>query len=400
MSERRRRLKRVYAHVRVHGLEASVEAREHGDEGLPVVLCDEGGHQVMSASPEAVSRGIRSGMTCWEAERLCPEVLVAEPDGEKYAYFWQRVLDICGDYTPDLRTESGHELSLDLTGTERLFGSAKQIAQEISNRLEAEVGVVVSAGIGSNRLVARLACDVAKPGQIVEVAPEKAAEFVGKLSVAVLPGVDAEWVQRLRDMGIRRAGELAILPVEAVERALGVWGRRLWKIAHGEDPDDQRKEALFGPEGSEAFSVQTELRPATEERDRVHSALRKAADGLARKLRRQGLVAQRVQVVVVFDDMRKVGARRTLGRATRSAEVIFGAARSLFDRMKLGGRLVRRVRIAAGRLAAGPRGGQLGLPLLQQEERRERLADYMDQVKDRFGEEAVTRGGALELADR
>jgi hypothetical protein len=58
------------------------------------------------------------------------------------------------------------------------------------------------------------------------------------------------------------------------------------------------------------------------------------------------------------------------------------------------------VRIAAGRLAAGPRGGQLCLPLLQQEERRERLADYMDQVKDRFGEGAVTRGGALELVDR
>ena len=397
MSERRRRLKRVYAHVRVHGLEASVEAREHGDKGLPVVLCDEGGHQVTSVSPEASSRGIRPGMTCWEAERLCPEVLVAEPDGEKYAYFWQRVVDICGDYTPDLRTESGHELSLDLTGTERLFGSAKQVAQEISNRLEAEVGVVVSAGIGPNRLVARLACDVAKPGQIVEVAPEKAVEFVGKLSIAVLPGVDAKWVQRLRDMGIRRAGELAILPVEEVERTLGSWGRRLWEIAHGEDLDEQRKSALFGPEGSEAFSTQAELRPATEERDRVHSALRRAADGLARKLRQQGLVAQRVQMVVVFNDMRKVGARRTLGRATRSPEVIFGAARSLFDRMKLGGRLVRRVRITADRLAVGPRGGQLGLPLLEQEGRRERLADYVDRVKDRYGEDAVRRANIAEL---
>jgi DNA polymerase-4 len=383
--------------VRVHGLEASVEAREHGDEGLPVVLCDEGGHQVMSVSPEAVSRGIRSGMTCWEAERLCPEVLVADPDGEKYAYFWQRVVDICGDYTPDLRTESGHELSLDLTGTERLFGPAKQIAQEICNRLEAELGVVVSVGIGVNRLVARLACDVAKPGQIVEVAPEKAAEFVGKLSIALLPGVDAEWVQRLGDMGIRRAGELAMLPAEQVERALGPWGRRLWEIAHGDDPDEQRKGALFGPEGSETFSAQAELRPATEERERVHSALRTAADGLARKLRQQGLVAQRVQVVVVFNDMRKVGARRTLGRATRSTEVVFGVARSLFDRMKLGGRLVRRVRIAAERLAPGPQGGQLGLPLMEDEGRRERLADYIDRAKDRYGEDAVRRASVAEL---
>ncbi len=79
--------------------------------------------------------------------------------------------------------------------------------------------------------------------------------------------------------------------------------------------------------------------------------------------------------------------------------MIFQAAGALFERMKLRGRLVRRVRIAADRLAPGPRGGQLGLPLLEQEQRRERLAERMNEVMDRYGEAAVRRGSAVALRD-
>jgi hypothetical protein len=98
--------------------------------------------------------------------------------------------------------------------------------------------------------------------------------------------------------------------------------------------------------------------------------------------------------------MRAVGARRTLGQATRSGEVIFRAAGALFERIQLARRLVRRVRIVVSRLAAGPQGGQMGLPILEQEHRRERLAERMNQVKDRFGEGAVRRASEFELERR
>lgn len=422
MAERvQKEFRRVYAHVRVYGLGAAVEAREHGGEGRPVVLLDESGQEVISVSRAAEGCGVEIGQSRWEAERACPGVLVAEPDEKKYAYFWQRVVDICGDYTPDLRVVGGEEksISLDLTGTERLFGPAKGIAREIGNRLRGEVGVSASIGIGPNRMVARLAAEAEntargtrktarsarkteRPARVLCVEQEGAARFIARLPISALPGVDRDWEQRLKDMGIRRAKDLAALPVEAVERALGERGRRLWEIARGEDPEARRDASpVFGggrmAERERGLSAQVEVRPATEERARIRAALRVAADELSRKLREHGLVAQQVRIAVVFSDMRKVEARRTLGRATRSSEVMFQAAGVLLDRMKLGARLVRRVRIIADRLTPGPHGGQLGLPLVEQEQRRERLAERVEQVKDRYGTQALRRGSALAL---
>jgi len=233
----------------------------------------------------------------------------------------------------------------------------------------------------------------------------RAARFVARLPISALPGVDGDWEKRLKDMGIRRAKDLAALPVEAVERAFGERGRWLWEIARGEDPEARRDASpAYGrlpmTQKEEGLSAQVEVRPATDERARIRAALRVAADELSRNLRQHGLVSQQVRIAVVFSDMRKVGARRTLGRATRSSEVMFQAAGILLDRMKLGTRLVRRVRIIADRLSPGPHGGQLGLPLAEQEQRRERLAERVDQVKDRYGDHALRRGSTLALGRR
>ena len=406
MGERSDQPRRVYAYVRVHELAASIEARERG--GRPVVIYGEGGQHVVSASPEAQRHGVRPGMTRWEAERLCPDVIAVAPDPEKYAYFRQRVVEIGEDYSPTVCDRAGGKLlpyvdiSLDLTGAELLFGPAKEIGLEIRNRLRAEVGVVASVGIGPNPVVAQLACESAKPGVVVEVKQEEAAGFVGRLPIGALPGVDDEWAQRLSDMGLRQAKDFAALPVEAVARAFGERGRMVWEMARGEEARSRTGGKSRSEEGrtEEALAAQVEVMPATEERVRVRAALRAAADDVSRMLRQQGQVARQVEVVIVFNDMRAVGARRTLGQATRSSEVIFRAAGALFERIQLAGRLVRRVRIVVSRLAAGPRGGQMGLPMLEQEQRRERLAERMNQVKDRFGEGAVRRASAFELTRR
>ena len=408
MGERSDQLRRVYACVRVHDLAASIEARERG--GQPVVIYGEGGQWVVSASPDAQRSRVRPGMTRWEAERRCPEVIAVAPDPEKYAYFQQRMVEICGDYSQLSKRRRGEEskeseqndLLLDLTGSEHLFGPAKAVALEIRNRLRAEVGVVASVGIGPSPVMAMLACKSAKPGAVVEVTSEKAAEFVGQLPIGALPGVDDEWAQRLSDMGIRQAKDFAALPVEAVARAFGERGRRVWEMARGEEARSRRGEKARSEEGrtEEALAAQAEVRPATDDRARVRAALRAAADDVARMLRQQGEVTRQIEVVVVFNDMRAVGARRTLGQATRSSEVIFRAAGALFERIQLAGRLVRRVRIVVSRLATGPHGGQMGLPMQEQEQRRERLAERMNQVKDRFGEGAVRRASAFELTRR
>jgi DNA polymerase-4 len=392
-----RKPSRIFAHLRFHGLEAAVEEREHDQ---PVILLDETGHLVASASPEALRGGVHVGLSRWEAEHVCPQLIIVTPDPDKYDYFWRRALDTCGDYSPTVRADKDRSIALDLTGTERLFGPAESIARELCNRLRAEIGVTISAGLGPNPTVARLASQLAKPDRILSVSSDEAPDFVGRLPVSLLPEVSPDRAERLADMGIRRAKDLALLPVEAVERAFGEWGRRLWETAQAKDPDERSgsASALRPARSRETLSAQTEIRPATDARDRIQAALRAAADELARKLRQSGQVAQQFTISIVFSDLRKVGARRTLGVTTRSPEVIFQATHFLFEKMKLGNRPVRRVRITATRLASGPHGGQLGLPLTDSDQRRTRLADHVDRVKDRFGETALTRASASSLA--
>jgi len=167
----------------------------------------------------------------------------------------------------------------------------------------------------------------------------------------------------------------------------------LWEVAQGGDPWEKSEvgTAPTRPWEKGVFSVQLDLRPPTEERERIRAALRAVTEDVGRRLRQRGQAAGQVKLTLVFRDMRKVGARRTLRQPAQSAEVLFQAVRALFERMKLNGRPVRRVRVTVAHLAVGPNGGQMGLPLLDQEVRRERLAEMVDRVKDRFGEASVKR---------
>jgi DNA polymerase-4 len=426
-----RAVSKVFACVRVPGLGVQIEEQRlsshtPGAAAKPVVLCDEAGHRVVSASPAALKRGVRPGLSRWEAARRCPGLLVSQPDPEKYHYFWRRLLDICGDYTPHLTVLkdpticplpeppqhsascSGEaEILLDLTGTERLFGPPDQTAHEIRNRLRADAGLLASVGLGPNPLVARLACELANLGDVAEVAPDQAPQFVGRLPIAMLPGVDLQRAQQLGMMGLRQAKDLAALPPDAVARAFGEWGRRLWEMAQGRPSPPLNASPLATTGASplattgatqsefDLVSAETDLHPATEDADRIHAALRATADQVARRLRRQGEVARQVSIELVFHDLRKVRARRTLRYSTRSPELLFHAARTLFQRMKLNGRLVRRVRLHTARLAPGPQGGQTALPLEDREPRRQRLAEMVERLRDRFGETAVTRGSVF-----
>jgi len=147
----------------------------------------------------------------------------------------------------------------------------------------------------------------------------------------------------------------------------------------------------------ESIWTQYDLHPPTEARERIAAAVRRVAEEAARKLRERGEVARQVWLELVFRDLRTVGARRTLPQATRSSEVIFQATRDLLGRIRLNGRLVRRMRVRLARLAVGPQGGQLALPLLEGEARRERLAEMVERVRDRFGKTALSRAGLLRV---
>lgn len=394
--------RRVFAHITVPDLSAAVEAREQGGRGRPVVLFEATGQRVLSASAAATRRGVQPGMSRWEAQRRCPRLIVATSDPGKYEYFWRRVVEICGDYSPQVHPDlQRHEASLDLTGTERLFGPARAVAQELRNRLRGEIGVEAAIGVGPNAMVARLASRVLRPGEVTEILPKDVNEFIGRLPIASLPGVESDWARWLSEMGLRLAKDLAALPADAVVRALGERGRRVWEIAQGHDPDERAgKLAGLAEAEEESVSSHVDLLPPTEDRAEIRAALRVSAEEVGRQLRGRGELARQVRIEIVFRDLRKIELRRTLQHATRSGEIFCQVARALFDHTRLSGRLVRRVKVRAMHLTLDKHGGQLALPLLEEDARRERLAEMVNQVKDRFGETALRRASSLRASAR
>lgn len=286
---------------------------------------------------------------------------------ERETRLWERVMEVCGDYTARLLPSSGGRgITLDLTDASRLLGSAKSLAQEVRNRLRGELGVEVAIGLGPSALVARLAARKARPGAMVEVTPRETGAFLARQPIAALPGVETEWARWLGEMGIKQLGDLAALSEESAERALGARGKRMWELLQGREPEGTAAPVESAEEP--VVSAQVGLRPATGERIRVRAALRLAAEQVAQQLQQRGETAAQVRVEVVFQDLRRVVLRRTLPRATQSRVLLFQVARALYDHAKLGRRLVRRVRVHAARLSLDERGRQLMLPLAEQAE--------------------------------
>jgi DNA polymerase-4 len=277
---------------------------------------------------------------------------------------WPQVVEICGDYSSRLLpSPGGRELSLDLTGLSHLLGPPKSLALEIRNRLRGELGIEAALGLGPTALVACLAAQQARPGEALEIAPRHASAFLGRTPVAALPGVDPDWARWLSEMGLRLTRDLASLSEEAVARAFGERGRRLWELAQGRDPVDRSPQPIFREADAPSVSAQVDLRPPSEERRRVRSALRIAAEEVARQLRHRGDAARQVRLEIVFEDLRRLSLRRTLPRATCSRETIAQAARALYDHARLGRRAVRRVRLSAACPTLSVPGRQLSLPL-------------------------------------
>lgn len=285
---------------------------------------------------------------------------------------WTQAREICSDYSSRVREAEGG-LTLDLTGTERLLGEPKAVARELRNRLRSEARLETSVGLGPSAAVARLASRVAASGQVLEIGASEVARFVGRLPVETLPGVDGEWARWLGEMGIRLASDLAGLSEETVTRTLGARGVTAWRAARGEDPDEVEAPSATPPAAADSAAGAVDFFPAAKERAEVRAALREAAQEVARQLQSQGKAARQVSLEIVFRDLRRAEVRRTLMLPASSARTIFAVASLLFDRTRLSGPQVRRVRVRAARLVPDARGGQLALPMTADQTARTRL---------------------------
>ena len=382
---------RTILHVDLDAFFASVEQRDNPElRGRPVIVGGLGGEDargvVSAASYEARVFGVHSAMSLRESFRRCPNGVFLPVDGRRYQEASRDVMAILRRFTPQVEPISIDEAFMDVTGSFALFGDGETIAREIKSAVRDEVGLTVSVGVGTTKLVAKIASDLRKPDGLVVVPQGEEAAFLAPLPIGRLWGVGEKTAAALADYSVRTIGDLARLAPDLLERRFGKHGSALVERARGMDSD------RVVHEGDPAKSVGHEhtFDVDTSDPEVIERTLLAMSDGVAGRLRSAAVRAATVTVKIRDSSFRTITRHRTLGEPTDMTEPIFRAALEL-ARPEVRGMRVRLLGVTASNL-----GEREQLALFGPEEPRRRQAiEAADKVRHRYGERAMTRARLL-----
>ncbi len=298
---------------------------------------------------------------------------------------------LLSEYTPIVEQISIDEAFLDLTGTETLHGPAPRVARLIQQRVLEELGLPCSLGVATNKLVAKIACGQGKPRGLIVVPPGEEAAYLAPLSIQTLWGVGEATGNRLRAMGIRTIGDLARWPEKASRDMLGESGISLQRAANGIDESPVNTER-------ERKSYSHEQTFASDETDetRIKRTLLRMADRLTEQMRHDGVLAGTVRLKLRNRQFDTFTRQMRLKQPTDQTNDIFQAAATLlassWDHSAL-----RLVGVAVTELLSQ---GGIQLDLFEHADQRQaRLNRAVDEIRDRYGSDAITRASLARLAD-
>ncbi len=371
---------RFIIHVDIDAFFAAVEVLLNPSlRGKPVIV---GGlpHErgvASTASYEARRYGVHSGMALQKAYQLCPQGVFIRGNYQIYRAFSEKFFRILHEYTPDVEEASLDEAYLELTRCRPLYASFSQTARDIKQRVERELGLAVSVGVGPNKLLARLATSRAKPGGFFEVRHGEEEEFLKELGIEALPGVGPKAQVILRMLNIHKIKDLWTLQRSTLRSLFGVNGEELYLQSRG---IDTRPLLVSSPPKS--ISRETTFLEDIWDRSLLLAHLAYLCDRLSLSLRKERLFAHIIEVKVRYSDFKTEARRRLLLLPLAEMREIFRIARELFLELFSSSRLaLRLVGVKASDLV---RAKTLSL-FEPYSERGERLGEAVDRVREKYG---------------
>jgi len=352
---------------------------------------------VTSASYEARRFGVHSAMPMARAMRLRPKAMVVPVPWEACAAKSRHIRDVLGNFTPVVEQASSDEFYLDLSGTERLYGGEPlaTTATRIRQTVLAETGLSVTVGGGTSRFVAKLATNAAKPEGVLIIPAGAEGEFLRRFALADLPLVGPKFQERLRRFGLRTVDDVlrherATLVAWLGEREADWLYDRVRGVDDGDIVADRDQKSISR---DETFAVDSGDDAELQRR------LLELADRASSDMREEGLLARTVTVKIRDADFTTRQAGRTLPEPVSSDRVIYAVARELLHRLRRARRVPARLLGVALSQFVRAEGAAPQLSLLEapraagvESERDRVLARVLDEVRERFGPDALARG--------
>jgi DNA polymerase-4 len=349
---------------------------------------------VSAASYEARKFGVHSALPLRTAARLCPHAVFLDGHPHLYREYSHKVFRVLSAFSPQVQMASVDEAYIDMTGTERLYGAAMKAAHLLHERVKGETNLNCSIGIGTSRLIAKVASDQAKPNGILWVLPGQEARFLAPLDIRKIPGVGKVTEENLHALGIRKVGDLARLDESFLEEKFGKWGLAMAGKARGEDAGGWFDGEIGEEEDPKSISHERTFDVDTAETELLEATLVRLSEMVARRLREHGLYARTVQVKLRYKDFRTLTRARTLDHATQLDTDLVRESRDLFRRNWKAGSPVRLLGVQASSLERAE--GQISLLDGEKSDRWRKALSAADRLRDKYGESAVSLGAGLE----
>lgn len=388
-------MRRTILHADLNSFYASVESLHHPEfRGQPLAVGGDAAarHGIILAKNElAKAYGIQTGDVLWAAQRKCPQLVIIPADFERYLRFSGLVKKIFAQYSDQVESFGIDECWLDITSSlQRQSGQA--VADEIRQRVKAELGLTLSVGVSWNKIFAKLGSDLHKPDATTVIDENNFQQVVWPLAVSELLYVGKATARKLNDRSIRTIGELARTPPEDLRRILGKWGEILWVFANGYDdaPVAEAQEAAVICSIGNSITLSRDILY----RQEAQMVMTVLAESVAARLRANGFKCTGVAIQVRDNRLSSWSRQRQLPAAAHVTTALLEAAMLLIDAHVPWERPLRSLGLRAiGLVPAAER--QLSLFEDSDQYKAEQLENTLDELRRRFGNKSVVRANTL-----
>lgn len=388
-----KRKERTILHCDLNNFYASVEQKSHPEyDGTPLAVCGnpEMRHGIVLAKNLlAKAAGVATGDTVNEARRKCPNIVFVPPHFEEYVAYSKQVFGIYTRFTDRVESFGLDECWLDVTESERLYGSGREIADAIRETVKKETGLTISVGVSFTKVLAKLGSDLKKPDATVVLNKENYMDVIGEMPPSELIMVGKRTAQKLAVLNIRTIRELALADRGMLREHFGIIADRLSDAARGTENEEVK---LFNDKRiPKSVSNGTTTPRDITNADDAKIVIYALAELVAMRLRAAGMAAEGVGLSVrSAADLSFKSCQCGLPRATCSAADIAATAVRLMAKLHAFPAPLRSVTVAAIRLT-DRNVTQLSI-FDDAGEREEKLEESIDKIRGKYGYKSVKRG--------
>ncbi len=383
-------MEKIILHIAADNMCLELEAlRRPRLKNRPFVLATSSSRSIVqAASSRAAEYGISPGMPLGVAKKRCRSLEIVPPDTSFYSDCQEKVFSKLMTLSPLVEISNWGKYYVDLTGTGRLWGDPVDAAYRSQKIFKDLTGLDPKAGIGTNKLVSRVASTLVPPFDVCEVFPGSESRFMASLTPQFLPGIGPVTQKRLQELNITSLGKLATIPEEVLKAVLGHPAGYIRNLARGKGDTK-----VNTPTSVPKIRIKRPLPEQTNDREVLLGHLMAISEKLGYRLRKENRIPHRIALELVYADGVRTRGQKTVSETMLYLDhFIFLTLKEIFTRIRK-----RRIRLKEMIVSAQ----KFSLPFRQLSlfpwdeklyEKEERLTGALDAIRTRFGFASIHRG--------